>query len=141
LWRPSEGRLSEWHHEWCVDHFIDRFHLAMPDDTSNHERMLRLNRMVTAMSRDHKDQAVPVSDLLGDRCQLAHGVGPFLSAAAKAWRFDRFPDFLRDLCQRTATSRDMLLEDIGLLLRLAPELTAFYLLLWELVHMTERQDA
>lgn len=141
LWRPSEGRLSDWHHEWCVDRFIDRFQLAMPDDRSNHERMLRLNRMITATARDHKDETVPVSDLLGDRCHLAYGVAPFLSAAAKAWRRNTFPAFLRDLSHRTATASEMLLEDIGLLLRLAPELTAFYLLLWELVRMTERQDA
>lgn len=141
LWRPSEGRLSDWHHEWCVDRFIDRFQLAMPDDTSNHERMLRLNKMITATARDHKDEAVPISELLGDRCQLAHGVAPFLSAAAKAWRLNIFASFLRDLSHRTSTVREILLEDIGLLLRLAPELTAFYLLLWELVRMTERQDA
>lgn len=141
LWRPSDGRLSDWHHEWCIDRFIDRFQLAMPDDTSNHERMLRLNRMITAMSRDYKDEAVPISELLGDRCHLAHGVAPFLSAAAKAWRFKTFAAFLRDLSHRTSTAREMLLEDIGFLLRLAPELTAFYLLLWELVRMTERQNA
>lgn len=141
LWRPSEGRLSDWHHEWCVDRFIDRFQLAMPDDISNHERMLRLNRMISAIARDHKDEAVPVSELLGDRCQLAHGVAPFLSAAAKAWRFRTFAAFLGDLSHQTSTAQEMLLEDIGLLLRLAPELTAFYLLLWELVRMTERPDA
>ncbi|MFA7585739.1 MAG: hypothetical protein WCY11_06015, partial [Novosphingobium sp.] len=141
LWRPSDGRLSDWHHEWCIDRFIDRFQLAMPDDTSNHERMLRLNRMITAMSRDYKDEAVPISELLGDRCHLAHGVAPFLFAAAKAWRFKTFAAFLRDLSHRTSTAREMLLEDIGFLLRLAPELTAFYLLLWELVRMTERQNA
>lgn len=141
LWRPSDGRLSDWHHEWCIDRFIDRFLLAVPDGTSNHERMLRLNKMVTAMARDLKEEAIPVSDLLSDQCQLAPAVAAFLSAAAKAWRFNTFAAFLRDLSQRTATTREMLLEDIGLLLRLAPELTAFYLLLWELVRMTERQDA
>jgi hypothetical protein len=144
LWRPSEGRLSDWHHEWCVDRFIDRFQLAMPDvpdNKSNHERMLRLNRMISAMARDHKAEAVPVSDLLGDRCQLAYGVAPFLSAAAKAWRYNIFPAFLSDVSHRAATARQTILEDIGLLLRLAPELAAFYLLLWELVRMTERQGA
>lgn len=140
LWRPSDGRLSDWHHEWCIDRFIDRFQLAMPDGSSNHERMLRLNRMITAIARDHKDEAIPISEMLGDRCQLSHGVAPFLSAASKAWRFKTFAVFLRDLSHRTDTAREMLLEDIGLLLRLAPELTAFYLLLWELVRMTERQD-
>jgi hypothetical protein len=103
--------------------------------------MLRLNRMITAMARDLKDEAVPVSELLGDRCHLAHGVAAFLSGAAKAWRFKTFAAFLQDLSQRTSTAREMLLEDIGLLLRLSPELTAYYLLLWELVRMTERQDA
>jgi hypothetical protein len=97
--------------------------------------------MVSAMALTHISEPIPVSYLLGDRCQLAHSVAPFLSAAGKAWRYQNFPAFLHELRDRTATASDMLLEDIGFLLRLAPELTAFYLLLWELVRMTERQDA
>ncbi|MFC3099817.1 hypothetical protein [Altererythrobacter lauratis] len=141
LWRPSDGRLNEWHHEWCVDRFIDRFQLAVPDDTSNHVRMVRLNRLISSAARDYKNEAFPISEMLGERCQLVHSVAPFLSGAAKAWRFNKFSAFLNELSQRTSTAQEMLLEDIGFLLRLATELTAFYLLLWELIRMTERQDA
>ncbi len=137
-WRPTDGRLTDWHHEWCIERFIERFQMFVPDDTSNHLRSVQLNRVITAGARDHKGRSIPVSDLLGNRCQLGHGVAPFFSAAAKAWRFQKFPLFLNELSQRTGSAQAEVLENIGLLLRLAPEVIAFYLLLWELVRMTER---
>ena len=138
-WQPSCGRLTKWHHEWCVEQFIERFQLAMPDDTSNHERMMRLNKMVNALPRDRRRNSFPVSSTLSDRCHLSINLASFISVAVHAWRNQTFGDLLLELCTATEVSRGQFLQDMGLLLRLAPELTAFYMLLWELVCMSENK--
>lgn len=138
-WRPTDGRLTDRHHEWCVEHFIDRFEMAMPNPEANAERMVRLNRMINIIARDHRDRGIPVSEQLVDRCQIASGIAVFISSACQAWRKKTFPALLAELSHRADAPQALILEDLGLLLRLAPELTAFYLLLWELVCMTERR--
>lgn len=137
LWRPAEGRLGPWHHDWCVDRFVERYAVATPDETSNQDRTLRLNRLVNALPWQRRICHAPVPERIADRCQLAEPVANFLSVASRAWRNRSFANLLTDLCQRTQASRESVLADIGFLLRLAPELTAFYLLLWELVRMSE----
>ena len=137
-WRPDSGRLTGQHHEWCIEQFVDRFEMAMPTADANAERMVRLNRMINALARDHRDHAIPVSERLMERCQIADNLAKFMSGACLAWRQDTFSDLVKEICHSTITHKSIVLEDIGLLLRLAPELTAFYLLLWELVQMSER---
>jgi hypothetical protein len=137
LWRPAEGRLSSWHHAWCVDRFVERYAAATPNESSNEERTLRLNKLVSTLPWQQRASHVPVPDQLVERCQLAEPVANFLSVAARAWRNNAVKLLLRDLSQRVQSDERTVLMDIGFLLRLAPELTAFYLLLWELVRMSE----
>lgn len=137
LWRPADGRLGPWHHAWCVDRFVERYAAATPDETSNRDRALRLNRLVNALPWQRRACHAPVPERIGERCQLAEPVANLLSVATRAWRNQNFSDVLADLCQRTEADGETVLADIGFLLRLAPELAAFYLLLWELVRMSE----
>lgn len=135
-WRPSDGRLTSQHHDWCVENFIDRFEMAEP----NAARRVRLNRMVNMLSRDQRGQAIQVPERLVNRCQIAPSIAAFLSCASRAWRNGDFPAFLSDLSNGLGDRKEAVLEDVGFLLRLAPEITAFYLLLWELVHLSERNS-
>jgi hypothetical protein len=137
LWRPAEGRLNGWHHAWCVDRFVERYAAATPDESSNSERALRLNKLVNALPWQKRQYHIPVPEAVRECCQIAEAVANFLSVAAHAWRTTGFKAILKDVAQRVQADEATVLADVGFLLRLAPELTAFYLLLWELVRMSE----
>ena len=55
-----------------------------------------------------------------------------LSEFAKASRFGSTSDFIAACCTGLGWRKDQVLSSLGLLLRLAPELFAFYLLVWQI---------
>ena len=61
-----------------------------------------------------------------------------LSAFAKASRRQESAVFWNEVARRTDRSKANITRNMGFLLRIAPELFAFYLILWELVTKSER---
>lgn len=138
FWRPSAGRLTLRHHSWAIGRFIDRFELVSPTGQDlNGLRSQRLNQLINAVRRDERRLALPVPERLADRLSLVEALPAFVSAIAKAARWQRSDQHWQQLAVNTSRPLDEVLEDVGFLLRLAPDLMAFYLLLWELVRSTE----
>lgn len=140
FWRPSARRLTLRHHSWAIGRFIDRFELVSPTGQDlNGLRSQRLNQLINTVRRDERRLALPVPEGLADRLSLVEALPAFISAIAKAARWQRSEQHWQQLAAHVSRPLDEVLEDIGFLLRIAPDLMAFYLLLWELVRSTETQ--
>lgn len=138
FWKPSDCRLTPRHHAWCISRFIDRFEQASPTGQQlNGVRTERLNQLVHSMPRNCRRMALPAPERLSDRLTLVDALPAFVSLTAKAARYGEAEAHWHSLATRVCRSQAEILEDVGFLLRLAPDLFAFYLLLWELVRRTE----
>jgi hypothetical protein len=141
FWKPADGRLTPRHHAWCVGRFIDRFEQAAPaglDD--NALRTQRLNKLVHTVPRSERRNALPVSERLADRLTLVNALPAFVCTTSKAARWGKSEEHWRLLTKSSGCPLEEVLHDVGFLLRLAPELFAFYLLLWELVWRTDPDE-
>jgi hypothetical protein len=137
-WRPSDRRLTQVHQDFCLGRFIERFESACPDGyDTNEDRMIRLNRMANRSRPKHRDLALPAGNAFADGNALAGILPGFMSLIAREARYGRSVELWDELSAMTEQTLVETLEDIGFLTRLAPELLAFYLLLWELVKMGE----
>jgi hypothetical protein len=138
FWKPDDGRLTRRHHAWCIGHFIDRFEqVGLSGTEANANRIQRINQLVHSIPRQERSLAFPADERLADRLPLVLALPAFASAMARAGRYGDSRAFWESLSATVQRPSFEILEDAGFLLRLAPELTAFYLLLWELVRRTE----
>ncbi|MFN3725977.1 MAG: hypothetical protein ACK4SZ_06695 [Allosphingosinicella sp.] len=138
FWKPADRRLTRRHHAWCIGRFIDRYEqVALSGTDANGIRAQRLNQLVHVVHRSERNMSLPAGERLADRLPLVLALPAFVSKMANQARSGRSTAFWDALSSSVDRPLDEILEDVGFLLRLAPELVAFYLLLWELVRRTE----
>ena len=125
--------LSLWHHDRACERMADRVAIA---------RGARLSKAMTLVQqfRLQKANSAKALDLphdLADGFALVQETPPVIAALTKAWRFGDAQAFWYNLASTLNWPTERVRRHMGTLLRLAPELLAFYLLLWVLVERYE----
>jgi hypothetical protein len=133
FWRPGSELLGPAHYGAALGRLMDRFYDAgLEEEGSNDGRIRAANSLAHAASRFQEPTLPPPLGI-----ELTHGIfefaPAFISGFARASRRDAAPDYLNRLAGRLERPHRSIIGDASFLIRLAPELFAFYLLLWELV--------
>ena len=123
--------LSIWHHDRACERMADRVAIA-----SERTRFSKVLALVEHFKR-HETTALDLPHDLEDGFALVQGAPRVISALSKAWRKENVERFWQDLATKANLPMDKVQKHMGTLLRLAPELLAFYLLLWTLVEKHE----
>jgi hypothetical protein len=132
FWQPGDELLGAAHYGAAIGRLIDRLYDAgLDEDGSNDARIRAATTLAHAASR-LKAYTLPIpADI-----ELTHaifGVVPaFISGFARASREGGAKDYLCILAERLGKPYGSVVSDASFLIRLAPELLAFYLMLWEL---------
>ena len=123
--------LSIWHHDRACERMADRFAIASEG--------IRLSKVMTLVEHFKRNEttALDLPHDLKDGFALVQGAPRVIAALTKAWRKGNVERFWQDLARRTNLPMEKVQKQMGTLLRLAPELLAFYLLLWTLVEKHE----
>jgi hypothetical protein len=142
LWTPRQSRLSVSHHAWCCEQFADR--LARLSERPSHMDKLaevvidaaEASRKLGMHSDLHLKLPVGIQGKFGGDAGIVFDRVPaLLSLWARCGRTSRTSDLLLALFGTAFDPEDrkqrLALERTGQILRLAPELFGFYLLLWE----------
>jgi hypothetical protein len=139
FWAPHRDWLTLAHHSWCCARIIERVRRVAPDGSSaNEKRMPGAAHLALACSRLPGAQALRAPERLSDELSLIEYTGAALSAFARACRRHESAGFWDEVARRTDRSKADITRSMGFLLRIAPELFAFYLILWELVTKSEQ---
>ena len=123
--------LSIWHHDRACERMADRVAFA-----SEGTRLSKVMTLVEHFKR-HETTALKLPHDLEEGFALVQGAPRVIAALSKAWRKGNVERFWQDLATRANIPKEMVQKHMGTLLRLAPELLAFYLLLWTLVEKHE----
>ncbi|MFA1626881.1 hypothetical protein ACDY96_30350 [Rhizobium mongolense] len=138
FWKPRDQRLTLRHHSWCMQRFVNRFETIAPDgQEQNGLRTQRLNQLVNSGQRELRKAALPAPEGLSERLTLSTALPGFVSELCRHARMGQSRRFWEKLATKIERPSSEVLSDVGFLLRLAPDLFAFYLLLWELVRRSE----
>lgn len=142
LWTPRQGRLTQAHHHWCCERYAERLAEVHVQGHNRHriDDLRELSLVAAAVGLDLEGAGrinLPCPEHLyaqrkdSDRI-LIEDVPRILSLLAKHSRFGTPDRLLSAFRSRAPKSRQAILQTFGFLVRLGPELFAFYLLLWEL---------
>jgi hypothetical protein len=132
FWKPGDELLGPAHYGAALGRLIDRFYDAgLDEEGSNDSRIRTANSLAHAASRTLEKTLPPPLGI-----ELTHGVfefaPSFISGFACASRTGSAPEYLKRIGCMLERPYRSLVGDASFLIRLAPELFAFYLLLWEL---------
>ena len=122
--------LSVWHHDRACERMADRMVIASRDRFS----LVRLAKSTIVVRRCARfwTEAVDVPRDLAEEFPLVQGTPRLIAALTEAWRNEDADTFWRDLAGVVGWPTEKVRKHVGTVLRLAPELLAFYLLLWVL---------
>ena len=128
--------LSVWHHDRACERMADRVVIASQDRFSS----VRLAKSTTVVRHcaSYWTEALDVPRDLGEGFPLVQGTPRLIAALTEAWRNRGAETFWHDLTHIVGWPMEKVRKHVGTVLRLAPELLAFYLLLWVLVERHER---
>ena len=123
--------LSIWHHGRACERLADRVEIVSKDQFSS----VRLAKAMSVMHHfvPNAAGALNVPEDLAEGFALVQRTPPLLATLAQAWRRGNAQEFWRDLASKVSMPEERVRKYVGSILRLAPELLAFYLLLWVLV--------
>ena len=128
--------LSMWHHDRACERMADRVVIAARDRFSS-VRMVKATTVVQHCAR-YWTEALDVPRDLAEGFPLVQGTPRLIAALAEAWRIGDVETFWHDLTYIVGWPTAKIRKYVGTVLRLAPELLAFYLLLWVLVERHEK---
>ena len=101
-------------------------------------REISLHRLVCAASKIERKELLPSAPIRGahdepdkEPCRIECWVSALLSGFARASRNSTVESYLESVSCKAESSKSEALTNIGFLLRLAPELFSFHLLMWE----------
>ena len=130
------------HRRFC-ERIADRYATTAMDGPSAGPPHPDAHSMGKAMAavrhfKSHSTHSLDVSPELAEEFPSIADTPRLISALAQASRDGRVDQFWNEVASYTSRSQEQVRKDVGLVLRIAPELLAFYLLLWELVERTRR---
>ena len=101
--------------------------------------MPRATMLVEAARRLSGPGALETPEALSEQLSILASLPRFFSHFARACRENRCDQFWNEYREKTNIDLRWCLADTGFLIRLGPEIFAFYLLLWELVQRSEER--
>ncbi len=128
--------LSIWHHDRACERMADRVAIASQNRFSSD----RLHKAMTVVRHFtlSRTEGVDVPLDLAEGFPLVQGAPRLIAALTRAWRNGDAEMFWHDLASVVNWPAEKVRMHVGTILRLAPELLAFYLLLWVLVKRHEK---
>lgn len=127
----DERLLSMGHHRRACEQMADRCALVEASGTSH--ILGRTNRTVGNFQRYQTQYFLDPPMALAEESSLVAGTPRLLSELARASRSGLIDSFWKTVVSNARMSEERVRKHVGFVLRLAPELLAFYLLLWVLV--------
>jgi hypothetical protein len=132
FWQPGDTLLGPAHYGAAIGCLIDRFFDAgLEQDGFNDMRFRQAASLAGAASRA-KEKTLPVPQGIEISHALIEMAPAFLSGFARHSRQGTTESYLQAMSAQLERPYRSLVGDAAFLIRLAPELLAFYLLLWEL---------
>ena len=128
--------LSIWHHDRACYRMADRIETAQKSHFSSHR--LSKAAMIVRNSPGFNSESLNIPDDLGEKFSLVKETPRLIAALTEAWRRGTAEKYWNDLASKSNLPVEKTRKHVGTILRLAPELLAFYLLLWVLVEKHER---
>jgi hypothetical protein len=153
LWTPRQERLTAEHHAWCCEEFDRRLRrVALPPNNSIRVPMLRRVALAATDLLQPPGVAVVAYGALtaphslqreeqADHRALLNGVPSLMSALVRYSLIGRQRDFEMCLVETAEMPVGLVRESLGFATRLAPELLAFYLLLWHVARIGDPAHA
>ena len=134
----DDGLLSKRCHRRFCERMADRFATAAksgPLLSPPHPDSHLMGKAMATVSRfsPHPTDSLAVPQELAEEFPPIADIPRLISALAHASRNGRVDQFWNKLASYTTRSPEGVRKDVGFVLRIAPELLAFYLLFWELV--------
>ena len=137
FWRPGDELLSPAHYGAALGRMIDRLYEAgLEEERANAVRI----PAATALARSAfmlQPKTLPLPHGIEETHAILEFVPAFFSGFARASRQGTAESYLRGIADNFRRPFWSVIGDASFLIRLAPELLAYYLLLWELA--TERK--
>jgi uncharacterized Zn-binding protein involved in type VI secretion len=132
FWKPGDELLGPAHYGAALGRMMDRFYDAgLEEEGSNDARIRAATSIAHAASRAPEKTLPPPLGI-----ELTHGVfefaPSFVSGFARSSRMGSVAEYLTRIAGTLERPYRSLIGDASFIIRLAPELLAFYLLLWEL---------
>ena len=123
--------LSLSHHDRACERLADRVEIVSQDRFSS----IRLAKSMTILQHfaPNSTIALDVPAYLTEGFAFVQKTPPVIAELAKASRCGDACEFWSDLASKVSIEEERVRKYVGSILRLAPELLAFYLLLWVLV--------
>ncbi|WP_419860438.1 hypothetical protein [Candidatus Palauibacter sp.] len=131
--------LSVWHHGRACERMADRVTVASQDPRAAN-RLLRATTLVHhfRLARTERlTESLETPRDLADGFPLVQGAPRLIATLTRAWRCGDTETFWKECASAVSWPREKVQKCVGTVLRLAPELVAFYLLLWVLAEEHE----
>jgi len=133
----SDNLLSIFHHDQACYRMADRIELAEKNNSLK-KRIESVTRIVhyAPSGLNYKNLNIP-DDL--ENFSLVEKSPRLMATLTESWRKGNAEKYWNDLASKANLPPKEVRKHVGFILRLAPELLAFYLLLWVLVEKHERE--
>ncbi|WP_134500746.1 hypothetical protein [Microvirga pakistanensis] len=138
FWSPARPWLTLAHHSWCCEAALSRLRQVAPAGSStNQQRLPGVMRFAREALRVNGAKALAAPAALSDEMELISAMPGAISAFARACRRGESTSFLETIMTRNQEAGTHTYRNAAFLIRLAPELLAFYTTLWHLVTLSE----
>jgi hypothetical protein len=132
FWRPGDRALGPEHYGAALGRLIDRLHEAgLEQEGANNQRINAAMSLCNTASLQG-EKSPPLPRAIETSHALIELAPAFISGFARASRRGSAADYLNRLAGRLQRPYRRVIGDAAFLIRLGPELLAFFLLLWEL---------
>jgi len=133
-WRPGDELLGPAHYGAAFGRLIDRLYEAGLEDEGGNDARIRAATTLARYSEKLKPSVLPLPrGLVEDPHAILEWVPYFFSGFARACRTGSAEGYLQEIAREMDRPYRSVIGDASFLVRLAPELFAYYLFLWELV--------
>lgn len=133
FWQPGHELLGPAHYGATLGRMIDRFFEAgLEEEGSNDARIRAATALARAANQLHA-KTLPLPQGIEESYAIFEFVPAFFSGFAQASRQRSTERYLQDIADNLGLDVRKVIGNASFLIRLAPELFAFYLLLWQLV--------
>jgi hypothetical protein len=139
FWRPGREILTMAHHSWALDQFISRVEQVAPDGSNaNRYRMPHAAQLIQSVRQVQNIDHLKPLEVHVERRAIAEYLPRFFSYLAQTSRRGQADALWNELGSKMGEDQLALARNVGFLIRLAPEILCFYLILWELVGKADR---
>jgi hypothetical protein len=132
FWRPGDIILGPEHYGAVLGRLIDRLHEAGIDEEGSNDHRIRAVMALCNDARMQREPTPPLPRGVEVSHALIEAAPAFVSGFARASRRRSADLYLAGFANRLGKPYRRVVGDAAFLIRLAPELLAFFLLLWEL---------